>query len=115
MPLAIPVVALHPELEIMAENHSFYAAAVAAVFSGAVFGDHCSPLSDTTLVSAFACGIEPHEHVRTQMPFALLAATVAAVIGFLPAGLGLNPAWLMLLGIALIVIISKIFADKALQ
>ncbi len=63
------------------------------VFSGAVFGDHCSPLSDTTIVYSIACGIEPLEHVRTQLPYALLAA--AALIGFLPAGFGL-PAWLLL-------------------
>jgi Na+/H+ antiporter NhaC len=65
------------------------------VFSGAVFGDHCSPLSDTTIVSSIACDIEPLEHVRTQLPYALLAAAAAAVIGFLPAGFGV-PAWLLL-------------------
>jgi Na+/H+ antiporter NhaC len=71
------------------------AATVAGVFSGAVFGDHCSPLSDTTIVSSIACGIEPLEHVRTQLPYALLAAAAAALIGFLPAGFGL-PSWLLL-------------------
>jgi len=68
---------------------------VAAVFSGAIFGDHCSPLSDTTIVSSISCGIEPLEHVRTQLPYALLAAVAAALIGFLPAGFGV-PAWLLL-------------------
>ena len=68
---------------------------VAAVFSGAVFGDHCSPFSDTTIVSSISCGVEPHDHVRTQIPYALIAAAVAALVGFLPAGFGV-PAWVSL-------------------
>lgn len=57
---------------------------VAAVFSGAVFGDHCSPLSDTTIVSSIACGLEPHAHVKTQIPYAILAGSVALFLGFIP-------------------------------
>lgn len=60
---------------------------VGAVFSGAVFGDHCSPISDTTIVSSIACGIDPMDHVRTQLPYALLAAVGAAVLGFLGVGI----------------------------
>jgi len=70
---------------------------VAAVFSGAVFGDHCSPFSDTTIVTSIACEVEPHDHVRTQLPYALLAAGVAVLVGFVPAGLG-APAWVSLVG-----------------
>ena len=60
---------------------------LAAAFSGAVFGDHCSPISDTTIVSSLASGVEPFEHVRTQLPFALVAAGLALFPGFLLAGL----------------------------
>ena len=60
--------------------------ALAAAFSGAVFGDHCSPISDTTIVSSLASGIEPFEHVRTQMPYALIAAGLALFPGFILAG-----------------------------
>ena len=60
---------------------------LAAAFSGAVFGDHCSPISDTTIVSSLASGIEPFEHVRTQMPYALVAAGLALFPGFILAGL----------------------------
>ena len=63
---------------------------VAAVLSGAVFGDHCSPFSDTTIVTSIACEVEPHDHVRTQLPYALITAAVAALLGFLPAGLGVS-------------------------
>ncbi len=86
MPLAIPVV-----FNLSGgDPGSLMPAVVAAVFSGAVFGDHCSPISDTTLVSSIACDVRPEEHVRTQMPYALIAATVALLLGFLPVGLGLS-------------------------
>ena len=83
---AIPLIAKHPELGPIDGVAPIYAASVGAVFSGAVFGDHCSPISDTTIVSSIACGVESHDHVRTQLPFALMAAIVAALVGFLPAG-----------------------------
>jgi len=95
MPLALPVALTLTGTSDASVISPVVAGTVAAVFSGAVFGDHCSPLSDTTIVSSIACGIEPLEHVRTQLPYALLAAIVAALLGFLPAGFG-APAWLLL-------------------
>lgn len=94
MPLALPVAIGYGEGELGPLVHG----TIAAVFSGAVFGDHCSPFSDTTIVSSIACGIEPMDHVRTQMPYALIAAVVAMLIGFIPAGLGLNPFFALALG-----------------
>ncbi|WP_269539759.1 Na+/H+ antiporter NhaC family protein [Cerasicoccus fimbriatus] len=90
MPLAIPLIANHPDA-VNADLAPFYAAAVGAVFSGAVFGDHCSPISDTTLVSSITCDVAPHDHVRTQLPFALMSALAAALLGFIPGGFGLAP------------------------
>jgi Na+/H+ antiporter NhaC len=95
MPLALPVALTLTGTTDASAISPAVAGTVAGVFSGAVFGDHCSPLSDTTIVSSIACHIEPLEHVRTQLPYALLAAAAAALIGFLPAGFG-APAWLLL-------------------
>jgi tetracycline resistance efflux pump len=82
---------------------------IAAVFSGAVFGDHCSPLSDTTIVASIACDIEPLEHVRSQLPYALIAAAVALLIGFIPSGFGL-PSWVSLpIGFALLLSLPRLF------
>jgi len=50
---------------------------LAAVLGGGVFGDHCSPISDTTTVSAIASGCNLLEHVRTQLPYALVGGTIA--------------------------------------
>jgi len=63
---------------------------IAAVLSGGVFGDHASPISDTTIVSSLASASDHIEHVRTQIPYALLAGG-AAVVGF-----ALTGAWLSL-------------------
>lgn len=106
MPLAIPVAV---SLGGSGEETALIPVTVAAVFSGAVFGDHCSPLSDTTIVSSIACDIDPLAHVQTQIPYALIAAGLALVAGFLPAGYG-APAWISLItGIILLVFLPKIF------
>ncbi len=57
-----------------------------AAISGAIFGDHASPISDTTVVASMASATDHIDHVRTQLPYALLAATIAATM-FLIAGL----------------------------
>ncbi len=67
----------------------------AAVLSGSTWGDHCSPISDTTVLSSTGAGCDHARHVSTQLPYAIAAGVVAVVLGTLPAGLGLN-AWLVL-------------------
>jgi tetracycline resistance efflux pump len=78
MPMALPLVlrlgADLPEAELM----NLISMTIGAVFGGAVFGDHCSPFSDTTIVSALASGCSPTSHVATQLPYALITATGAA-------------------------------------
>lgn len=89
MPLAIPVIFSLTEGVVDVERDRMVVAAIGAVFSGAVFGDHCSPFSDTTIVASIASGVEPFDHVRTQLPFAMIAGLMALVVGFLPLGFGL--------------------------
>jgi Na+/H+ antiporter NhaC len=60
--------------------------AIAAVMGGGVFGDHCSPISDTTIIASLASGCDHMEHVRTQLPYALVGG-VAATGLYLIAGL----------------------------
>jgi Na+/H+ antiporter NhaC len=73
---------------------------LAAVLSGAVFGDHCSPISDTTIMSSMASASDHVDHVRTQTPYALVCAGAAAAIGFIPAGFGLSPYLAIPIGVA---------------
>ncbi|MCC6785593.1 MAG: Na+/H+ antiporter NhaC family protein [Planctomycetes bacterium] len=57
---------------------------IGAVLEGSIFGDHCSPISDTTVLSSMASGCDLLHHVRTQLPYALLAMAVSALCGYLP-------------------------------
>lgn len=71
IPIAVPMIqtiSLHPGLM------------VAAVLGGGVFGDHCSPISDTTIISSMASATDHIDHVRTQLPYALTAGTAAVVL-----------------------------------
>jgi Na+/H+ antiporter NhaC len=58
---------------------------IGAVLEGSIFGDHCSPISDTTVLSSVACGSDHLHHVRTQAPYAILGFLAAAFAGYLPA------------------------------
>ena len=69
---------------------------VASVLAGSVMGDHCSPISDTTIMSSLASRCDHLQHVSTQMPYALTVGTVALLIGVLPTALGL-PSWVAFL------------------
>jgi Na+/H+ antiporter NhaC len=61
------------------------AISIGAVLDGAIFGDHCSPISDTTVLSSVASGSDHLDHVRTQIPYALATAAVAVLCGYLPS------------------------------
>ncbi len=61
---------------------------MAAVLDGAIYGDHCSPISDTTLMSSIASGSDHIHHVATQLPYASTAMAVAALCGYIPVSLG---------------------------
>ena len=79
-------------------------ASVSCVLAGAVWGDHCSPISDTTVMSSLSAGCDHIEHVRTQMPYALLVGFTSIVLGTLPVSFGM-PWWLgFLLGAGLLAV-----------
>jgi Na+/H+ antiporter NhaC len=84
-----------------------------AVLDGAIFGDHCSPVSDTTILSAIASKCDLMRHVNTQLPYSLFTAAIAMLIGYLPAAMGLN--WIETVVIATIVIIILLAIIKKLQ
>ncbi|MFN3597930.1 MAG: Na+/H+ antiporter NhaC family protein, partial [Rubricoccaceae bacterium] len=75
-------------------SHILYST-VAAVLGGAVWGDHCSPISDTTILSSLASQCDHIDHVRTQLPYALTVGGVALLLGTLPTAFFV-PWWVML-------------------
>jgi len=88
--------------------HILYSS-IAAVLAGSVWGDHCSPISDTTILSSLASGCDHIEHVRTQLPYAMVVGAVALLFGSLLTALG-TPWWIgMLLGLGLLMLILRLF------
>lgn len=84
----------------------------AAVLDGAIFGDHCSPISDTTLMSSIASGSDHLDHVETQLPYAAFVMLVAAGVGYLPIALG-APSWVpYVLGTAIIIGGLRLFGKR---
>ncbi len=60
---------------------------LAAILDGAIFGDHCSPISDTTIMSSMSSSCDHMDHVRTQMPYALVVAFFSVAFGYIPAAM----------------------------
>ena len=89
--------------------------AIACNLAGAVWGDHCSPISDTTILSSMASGCDHIEHVRTQMPYAILVGVVAIFIGTIPGGYGFPPLLSILIGGVLLFGILRFFGRSADQ
>ncbi len=77
IPIAMPV-AMAMDLSL--------SLAIAAVLSGGIFGDHCSPISDTTILSSAGSSCDHIDHVRTQLPYAMCAG-LAGILAFFIAGL----------------------------
>ena len=75
---------------------------IGAVLDGSIFGDHCSPISDTTILSSTAAESDHMDHVRTQAPYAITVMSIALLAGYLPAAAGLPPAVSLLAGAAVI-------------
>lgn len=85
--------------------HPLLIGSIGSVLAGAIFGDHCSPISDTTVLSSKASSCNHIAHVRTQMPYAILGGTVAVFLGTIPSALG-APSWLLIpLGVSVIVVV----------
>jgi Na+/H+ antiporter NhaC len=94
-------------------EHVLMVASIGSVLAGAIFGDHCSPISDTTVLSSQASGCDHVSHVWTQIPYALLAATVSVVLGTIPVGFGL-PVWPLLgIGSVLLVVALLVVGRRA--
>lgn len=83
--------------------------AISAVLTGSVMGDHCSPISDTTIMSSMFSGSDHMDHVKTQIPYAFTASGVA-MLAYLAAGTGMSVALILPLGIVLVGILLYLFS-----
>ena len=113
-PLVIPLSYQLPLMDASISSTTaagIFLSSIASILAGATFGDHCSPISDTTIMSSMASGADHIDHVRTQLPYALIVAGISIFVGYLPVGYGL-PGWLMLLIGAVAIILFVRFAGK---
>jgi Na+/H+ antiporter NhaC len=85
---------------------------VSTVIAGSVLGDHCSPISDTTILSSLASGCKHIDHVKTQMPYALTVGIVALVLGTIPAAFGVPFFVLIIFNLGVLFLIIRIFGKK---
>jgi Na+/H+ antiporter NhaC len=97
MPIVVPLSVALPAEAGMGSEASFtiLLGGISSVLAGSVWGDHCSPISDTTILSSMATSCDHIDHVRTQMPYALLVGVVGMVVGDIPTAYGLSP-WISL-------------------
>jgi len=114
MPLAIPLasaVGMHSGLEGDA-LHAYMIVNISAVLTGAIFGDHCSPISDTTILSSMGAGCNHIDHVQTQMPYALAVCAISIFAGYFPTALGLS-IWIVLpLGLLVTALVVRFVGQK---
>jgi Na+/H+ antiporter NhaC len=86
---------------------------ISSVLAGAIFGDHCSPISDTTVLSSMASASDHVDHVRTQLPYALLVAVVGMLLGDIPTAYGLPWILSYALGIGVLFAVLRFFGAPA--
>ena len=114
MPLAVPLafeVAKLNGLEGEALHH-YMVLNISCVLTGAIFGNHCSPISDNVILSSMSAKCDHMEHVRTQIPYALFICAISLFTGYIPVALGLS-VWLVLpLNFILITLLLRIIGKK---
>ena len=107
MPLAIPLA-----WAVSSGNMSFTIVCTSGVLTGAIFGDHCSPISDTTILSSMGTSCNHIDHVQTQIYYAVFVACVAIFIGYIPAGLGIPWFISVPVGVVVMYIGLKVLGEK---
>jgi Na+/H+ antiporter NhaC len=111
MPIVIPLSNSVTELHNLnpADSTIILHGVISSVLAGTVFGDHVSPISDTTILSSIASGCDHVDHVRTQLPYAIAVAIVCILLGDVPSAFGLSPyISLILISILLVGVIYAV-------
>ena len=107
MPLAIPLA-----WAISSGDLSFTIVATSGVLTGAIFGDHCSPISDTTILSSMGTSCNHIDHVSTQMYYSIFVGIITIFIGYIPAGLGVPFYFSLPVGIVAMYVGLKLLGEK---
>jgi len=117
LPVVIPLMVTlgGPDVYPGAPNAPVLLGGIASVLAGSIFGDHCSPISDTTVLSSTASACDHVDHVRTQLPYALLVGVVGMALGSFGTAYGL-PVWVaLLLGVGVLYAFLRFFGTSDLD
>jgi Na+/H+ antiporter NhaC len=108
MPTAVPIA-------FALEGHTYGIVTIvtlASILDGSIVGDHCSPISDTTIMSSIASSCDHMHHVRTQLPYSAFVAVLVLFAGYIPAGFGW-PSWVSFgIAIALMAILFAVLKRR---
>ncbi|MED5426394.1 MAG: Na+/H+ antiporter NhaC family protein [Candidatus Neomarinimicrobiota bacterium] len=104
VPMALHLMTLNPNAVV---ESPVFLATFASVLSGSVFGDHCSPISDTTILSSTASASDHIDHVKTQMPYALTVGVLAMTLGCLGVGFGVPVSVILITGSVILFVIIR--------
>lgn len=105
--ILIPIV-----LSVFSAGEPITIVAISACMAGAVCGDHCSPISDTTIMASAGAQCDHLNHVSTQLPYALTVAGVSAVSYIIA---GFVPNWMIVLPISIVLMVATLFVIKAVM
>jgi len=114
LPLSIPLTwaVMQAQGHTGPEHMHLLYSSIAAVLAGSVWGDHCSPISDTTILSSLASGCDHIEHVRTQLPYAMVVGATSLLFGSLLTALG-SPWWIgILLSLVVLTLVLKYIGKR---
>jgi Na+/H+ antiporter NhaC len=108
MPLVVPL-AYH----MGPGNELLLMGVISGVLAGSVWGDHCSPISDTTVLSSMASASDHIDHVNTQLPYALVVGGVSLILGDVATAYGV-PFWVSwIAGAGLLFVILRLFGKRS--
>ncbi len=114
MPLAIPIanaVGIHTGLE-GTELQNYIVLNISSVLTGAIFGDHCSPISDTSILSSMGASCDHMDHIKTQLFYALFVGMVAILFGYIPAAMGFSMYVVLPLALLVVALTVRFYGKK---
>ncbi len=109
LPVAIPLVVGLGGLDVLPGGalDAILLGSISSVLAGAIWGDHCSPISDTTVLSSTASACDHVDHVKTQLPYALAVGILSMLLGNIGTAYGLPPIAGLVIGVILLAILLR--------
>ena len=112
MPLAIPLAYKTISIGNVSNGEVYLLVCIGSVIAGSIFGDHCSPVTDCTILAAAGSGCSTMEHCFSQLPYTIVNCSISIVCGIILICLGVNVWLALLIGVALQALILLLIGKK---